>query len=72
MKPDHEAVGLHGAMPQNLARYSDSIWAIAFSSDGLPGGSGKNKQQSWDVQTGRCLKLLKGHGVGCDQLPLPR
>jgi len=57
-------ISTRGTPSSNLARRRDcAIWAIAFSST-YPGQYGEEQTAKlWDVQTGRCLKLLKGHGV---------
>jgi small GTP-binding protein len=44
--------------------YEEGILAFAFSPDGkraLCGYHGDNTVRLWDVETGRCLRVLKGH-----------
>ncbi|RDW85905.1 hypothetical protein BP5796_04230 [Coleophoma crateriformis] len=48
---------------QTLEGHQDTVWTVAFSSDGqlLASGSFDNTIKLWDPQTGTCLRTLQGH-----------
>jgi WD40 repeat protein len=46
-----------------LQRHDAIVWSVAYSCDGrwLASGSFDQSVQIWDVQSGECVRVLKGH-----------
>jgi small GTP-binding protein len=46
-----------------LKEHASSVWSVAWSGDGLRALSGSDDRtvRLWDVESGRCLRVLEGH-----------
>ena len=52
-----------GETLKELKGHTDSVWSVAFSTDGgrIVSGSGDKSVRVWDASTGEMLKVLEGH-----------